>query len=162
MEQTFNTNLSEEDTKRLYITPALESIWDKHLIEMEYSFTAGRIVVRGSMKKRNKGKKADYLLHTVENYPIAVVEAKYSSHAPADGIQQAIDYATILDIKFAYSTNGREFVEHDLITGKQRTFPMNAFPTALELKARLKQGLKLSVEAAQIIIPSKILSAYCN
>lgn len=151
MTQTINTNLSEEDTKRLYITPALESVWDKKLIRMEYSFTAGRIVVRGSMKKRNQGKKADYLLHTAENYPIAVVEAKSSSHAPADGIQQAIDYATILDIKFAYSTNGREFVEHDLITGKQRTFPMNAFPTALELKERLKQGLKLSVEAEQII-----------
>ena len=151
MEQTFNTSLSEEDTKRLYITPALESRWDKHLIRMEYSFTAGRIVVRGSMKKRNKGKKADYLLHTAENYPIAVVEAKSSSHAPADGIQQAIDYATILDIKFAYSTNGREFVEHDLITGKQRTLPMDAFPTALELKERLKQGTNLSAEAEQII-----------
>ncbi len=151
MDQTFNTNLSEEDTKRLYITPALESIWDKNLIRMEYSFTAGRIVVRGSMKKRKQGKKADYLLHTAENYPIAVVEAKSSSHAPADGIQQAIDYATILDIKFAYSTNGRQFVEHDLITGKQRTLSMDAFPTALELKERLKQGLQLSAEAEQII-----------
>lgn len=151
MEQTFNTNLSEEDTKRLYITPALESIWDKHLIKMEYSFTAGRIVVRGSIKKRNKGKKADYLLHTAENYPIAVVEAKSSSHSPTDGIQQAIDYATILDIKFAYSTNGREFVEHDLITGKQRKFAMDAFPTALELKERLRQSKQLSAEAEQII-----------
>lgn len=151
MTQPFNTNLSEEDTKRLYITPALESRWDKHLIRMEYSFTAGRIIVRGSMKKRDKGKKADYLLHTAENYPIAVVEAKSSSHAPADGIQQAIDYATILDLKFAYSTNGREFIEHDLITGKQRSLPMDAFPTALELKERLKRGTNLSAEAEQII-----------
>lgn len=151
MEQTFNTNLSEEDTKRLYITPALEDVWDKDLIRMEHSFTDGRIVVRGSMKKRNQGKKADYLLHTAENYPIAVVEAKSSSHAPADGIQQAIDYATILDVKFAYSTNGREFVEHDLIKGKQRTLPMNAFPSVLELKERLKQGKQLTAEAEQII-----------
>lgn len=151
MDNTFNTNLTEEDTKRLYITPALENVWDKNLIRMEYSFTAGRIVVRGTMKKRSQGKKADYLLHTSENYPIAVVEAKSSSHAPADGIQQAIDYATILDLKFAYSTNGREFVEHDLITGKQRTLPMNAFPTALELKERLKQSKGLSTEAEQII-----------
>lgn len=151
MEHTFNTNLSEEDTKRLYITPALEDVWDKDLIRMEHSFTDGRIVVRGSMKKRNQGKKADYLLHTAENYPIAVVEAKSSSHAPADGIQQAIDYATILDVKFAYSTNGREFVEHDLIKGKQRTLPMNAFPSVLELKERLKQGKQLTAEAEQII-----------
>lgn len=151
MEQTFNTNLSEEDTKRLYITPALEDVWDKNLIRMEHSFTDGRIVVRGSMKKRNQGKKADYLLHTAENYPIAVVEAKSSSHAPADGIQQAIDYATILDVKFAYSTNGHEFVEHDLIKGKQRTFPMNAFPSVLELKERLKEGMQLTAEAEQII-----------
>lgn len=151
MEQTFNTNLSEEDTKRLYITPALEDVWDKNLIRMEHSFTDGRIVVRGSMKKRNQCKKADYLLHAAENYPIAVVEAKSSSHAPADGIQQAIDYATILDVKFAYSTNGREFVEHDLIKGKQRTLPMNAFPSVLELKERLKQGKQLTAEAEQII-----------
>lgn len=151
MTQTFNTNLSEEDTKRLYITPALENVWDKNLIRMEYSFTAGRIVVRGSMKKRNQGKKADYLLHTAENYPIAVVEAKSSSHAPADGIQQAIDYATILDIKFAYSTNGRQFVEHDLTTGKQRTLSMDAFPTALELRERLKKSNNISDEAQQIL-----------
>lgn len=148
---TLNVPLSEEDTKRLYITPALEKEWDKHHVKMEYYFTAGRIVVRGSMKKRNQGKKADYILLTKENYPIAVVEAKSNTHAAADGIQQAIDYATILDIPFAYSSNGKRFVEHDLTTGVQREFDMDSFPTPLELRERLKMSKSLSDEAQEVV-----------
>ena len=143
--------ISEEDTKRLYITPAIEKEWDKHHVKMECYFTAGRIVVRGSMTKRNKGKKADYILFTNDNYPIAVVEAKSNAHAATDGIQQAIDYATILDIPFAYSTNGRKFVEHDLTTGIQREFDMDSFPTPLELKERFRKSKALSQEAESII-----------
>ncbi len=144
-------NLSEEDTKRLYITPSIEKEWDKHSIKMEEAFTKGRIIVRGTLKRRQEGKRADYLLFTQENYPIAVVEAKSWSHMPSDGIQQAIDYAEILDIPFAYSTNGREYVEHDLTTGIQRTFGMDEFPTPLALRERLKQSKALTVEAEDII-----------
>lgn len=144
-------NLSEEDTKRLYITPSIEKEWDKHSIKMEEAFTKGRIIVRGTLKRRQEGKRADYLLFTQENYPIAVVEAKSWSHLPSDGIQQAIDYAEILDIPFAYSTNGREYVEHDLTTGIQRTFGMDEFPTPLALRERQKQSKALTVEAEDII-----------
>lgn len=144
-------NLSEEDTKRLYITPSIEKEWDKHSILMEHYFTKGRIVVRGTMKKRKQGKKADYILFAQENYPIAVVEAKSWSHVPSDGIQQAIDYAEILDIPFAYSTNGQMYVEHDMKTGVQRTFPMSDFPTPLALRERLKATEKLPQEVEDIV-----------
>lgn len=56
-----------------------------------------------------------------------------------DGLQQAMDYAQLLDILFAYSSNGDEFVKHDFLTGKQRTLPMAQFPTPQELEHRRKQ-----------------------
>lgn len=38
-------DLSEEDTKRLLITPVIEKVWDKQLIRMELKLTDGRFVV---------------------------------------------------------------------------------------------------------------------
>lgn len=148
-----NTSLSEEDTKRLYITPALEKNWDKSSIVMEHYFTAGRIIVRGNglPQKRQQGKKADYILYTQEYYPIAVVEAKSLFHSPSDGIQQAIDYASILDIPYAYSTNGKRFVEHDMITGEERTIDMEEFPTPLALRERLMKAKSLTQEEETIV-----------
>ena len=93
---------SEEDIKNQYIQPALEKKgWDKKHMRLEYSYTAGRIIVQGSLKHRKKGKRCDYILYVDENYPIAVVEAKNRKHAPGDGIQQAIDYAKDLQLSFA-------------------------------------------------------------
>ena len=148
-----NKSLSEEDTKRLYITPALEKNWDKSSIVMEHYFTAGRIIVRGNglPQKRQQGKKADYILYTQEYYPIAVVEAKSLSHSPSLGIQQAIDYASILDIPYAYSTNGKQFVEHDMTTGEERTIDMEEFPTPLALRERLMKAKSLTQEEETIV-----------
>lgn len=130
-------HLSEEDIKSRYIQPALEDKgWDKFHMRLEYAYTAGQIIMQGSMKHRKKGKRVDYLLYTEDNYPIAVVEAKDSKHAPSDGIQQAIDYAIDLDLPFAYSSNGSQFVERDLKTGAERTFGMDEFPTPLMLRER--------------------------
>lgn len=90
-------SLSEQDIRDRFITPALENAgWDAEHRRAEYSFTAGAIVVNGSLKHRKKGKRADYILLTKENYPIAVVEAKDYNHTPHDGIQQALDYAETL------------------------------------------------------------------
>lgn len=147
-----NQQLTEEDIKFRFITPAIENKgWDKSSIRMEYYFTKGRIFVRGNIKARKKGKKADYILYTAENYPIAVVEAKDNNHIAAHGIQQAIEYAEILDIPFAYSSNGDNFVEHDMTTGKERTLEMDEFPTPLELRERFKASKSLSKEAQQIV-----------
>ena len=69
--------LSEEDIKSRFIQPALESKgWDKYHMRLEFSYTAGQIIVQGSLKHRKKGKRVDYLLYSEDNYPIAVVEAK--------------------------------------------------------------------------------------
>lgn len=145
-------SLSEEDIKNRYITPAIESSgWGKEFIRMEYYFTAGRIMVQGHFKHRKAGKKADYLLYTRENYPIAVVEAKDYKHKSIDGLQQAMEYAEILDLQFAYSTNGEEFVEHDMVTGAERHIPMNEFPTPLELRERLKNAKQYTKEEEEII-----------
>ena len=145
-------HLSEEDIKSRYIQPALEDKgWDKYHMRLEYPYTAGQIVVQGSMKHRKKGKRVDYLLYTEDNYPIAVVEAKDRKHQPADGLQQAIDYATDLQLPFAFSSNGAEFVEHDMTTHKERTFGMDDFPTPDELKYRERTNKELSSEAEELI-----------
>lgn len=149
-------HLSEEDIKSRYIQPALEDKgWDKYHMRLEFAYTAGQIVVQGSLKHRKRGKRVDYLLYSEDNYPIAVVEAKDRKHAPADGIQQAIDYAHDLDLPFAYASNGEQFVEHDMNTGEERTFTMDEFPTPLALRERHRQwmfqNMNLTDEGAQLL-----------
>lgn len=138
-----DNHLSEEDIKNQYIQPNIEDKgWDKKHMRLEYAYTAGRIIVQGSLKHRKKGKRCDYILYVDENYPIAVVEAKDHKHLPADGLQQAIDYATDLQLPFAYSSNGEQFVEHDMKTGVERTLEMNEFPRPEELKERERRWLE--------------------
>lgn len=144
--------LTEEDIKNRYITKALEdSGWDREHMRMEYYFTAGRIMVQGKLKHRRQGKKADYLLYTKDNYPIAIVEAKDYNHTSSDGLQQAMEYADILDLQFAYSTNGAEFVEHDMVTGAERHIPMNEFPTPLELRERLRAAKNYTEQEEEVV-----------
>lgn len=145
-------SLSEQDIRDRFITPVFENAgWDAEHRRAEYSFTAGAIVVNGSLKHRKKGKRADYILLTKENYPIAVVKAKDYNHTPHDGIQQALDYAGILDIPFAYSSNGAAFVEHDLNAGTERELRMDEFPTPLALRERLHEEKKLTPKEEAII-----------
>ena len=108
-------SLSERDICTKFITPAIEKAgWDKQtqLLE-EVSFTDGRIYVRGKLTARGKSKRADYILYYKPNIPIAIVEAKDNSHSVRSGIQQAMDYAQILDIPFVFSSNGDGFLFHD-------------------------------------------------
>ena len=149
-------HLSEEDIKSRFIQPALEDKgWDKYHMRLEYPYTPGQIIVQGSMKHRKRGKRVDYLLFVEDNSPIAIVEAKDRKHAPADGIQQAIDYAKDLDLPFAYASNGEKFVEHDMNTGAERTISMDDFPTPLALRERYRQwmydNMNLSKEGAQLL-----------
>jgi len=138
-----DVHLSEEDIKNRFIQPALEEKgWDKFHMRLEFAYTAGRIVVQGSLKHRKKGKRCDYILYVDENYPIAVVEAKDHKHLPADGMQQAIDYARDLKLPFAYASNGEQFVEYDMNNGIQRTLEMNEFPTPAELKERERKWME--------------------
>lgn len=121
--------LSEEDTKYRYITPAIEkSGWAKNDIRMEYFFTAGKIIVHGKKVTRRERKRADYLL-LKSNIPLAIVEAKKYSETLDAGLQQAMEYAQILKVPFAYSSNGKGFIEHDFFTGAERELKLDKFPT---------------------------------
>lgn len=68
--------MSEEDVKLQYITPALTSKWNREKITMETRITDGRINLKGNFVFREKPKRADYILYLNAEKPIAVVEAK--------------------------------------------------------------------------------------
>ncbi len=132
--------MSEEDIKLQYITPAITSKWNIQKITMETQITDGRVNIKGNLVFREPPKRADYLLYLNANNPIAVVEAKDNNHSVSFGLQQAMTYAQMLDLPFAYSSNGDGFMEHDFLTGKEREFGLDEFPTEEELIARYKGG----------------------
>lgn len=147
------SEMTEEDIKIKYINPAIEkSGWDiNRNVKFEYCFTDGRIIVRGNKTKRGDKKKADYLLYYLPNIPIAVIEAKDNNHSVGDGMQQAIEYANVLDVPFAYSSNGDGFLEHDMRAGKERELKMNEFPSPEELWKRYKGIINISEEQEKLI-----------
>lgn len=130
--------MSEEDIKLQYITPAIASKWDRGKITMEKQVTDGKINLKGNFVFREKPKRADYILYLNANNPIAIIEAKDNKHSVSHGLQQAMTYAQMLDLPFAYSSNGDGFVEHDFLTGKECQFGLDEFPTEAELVARFK------------------------
>jgi len=147
--------MTEEDIKFHYISPAIVSKWDKDKITMETKITDGKINLRGNLISREKPKKADYVLYLNPNKPIAIVEAKDNKHSISYGLQQAMTYAEMLDVPFAYSSNGDGFFEHDFLTGKERELSMDEFPTEEELISRYKaesnHGEGLSLQEEKII-----------
>ena len=132
--------MSEEDIKLQYITPAITAKWDIEKITMETNMTDGKINLKGNFVTREKPKRADYVLYLNSNNPIAIVEAKDNKHSISHGLQQAMAYASMLDIPFAYSSNGDGFFEHDFLTGKERELDLDEFPTEEELYCRYKNG----------------------
>ena len=136
--------LSERDICTKFITPAIEkSGWNKltQLLE-EVSFTDGKIYVRGKLTARGARKRADYILYYKPNIPIAIVEAKDNKHSVRAGIQQALDYAKILDIPCVFSSNGDGFVFHDRTAtdGNIETeLDIDSFPSPEELWQKYKK-----------------------
>ncbi len=143
--------MSEEDIKLQYITPAILSKWDRDKITMETRITDGKINLKGNFVFREKPKRADYILYLNANNPIAIVEAKDNAHGVSYGLQQAMTYAQMLDVPFAYSSNGDGFVEHDFLTGQEREFNLDEFPTEQELIARYKQKSGLTPQQETIL-----------
>ena len=137
-------NLTEADIRTKFILPALDKqkngSWDPmtQILE-EHSFTKGRVIVRGKTVHRGEAKRADYILFYKPNIPIAVIEAKDNRQSVGSGMQQALDYAEILDVPFAYSSNGDAFLEHDRTAGAkdvEREIPLDQFPAPDELWRR--------------------------
>jgi len=136
--------LTETDIRTKFITPAIDreksGSWDimTQVLE-EYSFTKGRVIVRGKIVHRGEAKKADYILFYKQNIHIAVIEAKDNNHSVGAGMQQALKYATILDLPFAYSSNGDAFLEHDRTPGAdpvERELSLSQFPSPEDLWSR--------------------------
>lgn len=133
--------LSERDICSKFVTPALTAAgWDlQSQILEEVSLTAGRIIVRGKLTSRGKQKRADYILYHKRNIPIAVIEAKDASHSVGAGMQQALEYAEMIGVPFAFSTNGRSFLLHDKsMSGGdvEREVALNEMPSPDELWVR--------------------------
>jgi type I restriction enzyme R subunit len=137
-------SLTEADIRTKFITPALVGAngdkWNVMTqIREEVYFTKGRVIVRGKTVKRGNAKKADYILSFKPNLPLAVIEAKDNNFSVGAGMQQALEYAEILDVPFAYSSNGDAFLEHDRTVTNgtvTREIPLDQFPTPEALWAR--------------------------
>lgn len=133
-------DMTEEDIKLQFITPALTAKWDVKKITMETSpankFTDGKVHIKGNIPSRDKGKRCDYVLWYNKGTPLAIVEAKDNNHSSSFGMQQAITYGIMMNVPFVYTSNGDSFFEHDFTTGLEKEFPLSEFPTADELMAR--------------------------
>lgn len=132
--------MTEEDIKLHYITPAIQASWGLERITMETRITDGRINLRGNLVARGTPKKADYVIYLAPNKPIAIIEAKDNNHSVSYGLQQAKTYASMMDIPFAYSSNGDGFQEYDFLTGEERTLPLDGFPSPKDLTVRWESG----------------------
>ena len=153
---------NEESTKLNYITPTIQKKWNAEgdRIVMEYGkkgfghyFTDGQILVEvDGTVKRGEQKKVDYLLLFKNNLPLALVEAKGYDHDVNEGVSQALEYAALLDVPFAYATNGQVFHEEDRLTGMNREFSMSDFPTSTELWERYCKEEDFSDDETELII----------
>ena len=150
-------DLSERDVCSKFIGPAIKRAgWDGMMqIREEVAFTKGRIIVRGKLVTRGKAKRADYILYYKPNIPIAIVEAKDNNHSVGDGMQQALDYATTLNIPFVFSSNGDGFVFHDR-TGaskeKEASLSLDQFPSSKELWSKYCAWKGLTPKEEEIVL----------
>lgn len=152
-------SLSEEDIKNRFITPAIEAGWDKQHIRMEKAITDGRVNIRGNLAVREKPKRADYVLYKDGVYPLAIVEAKDNQHSLSFGLQQAKEYCLMMDVKFAYSSNGDGFEEYDFLTGVERTLTLDAFPSENELMERYVQESSMTEDELKALTQPYYVSA---
>lgn len=151
--------LTEADTCRKYVLPKLYAAgWGDDQISEQKTFTDGRIVVAGNRISRRPQKRADYLLRYTRDFMIGVIEAKAAYKNAGDGLQQAKEYAQILGLKFAYSTNGHGIVEHDFLTGLDKD--LSTFPSPADLWQRIQksEGIETTEVANRLLTPSYHLS----
>lgn len=153
---TNKKDLSERDICTKFITPALEQAgWDmQKQVREEVGFTDGRIYVKGNLTSRGKRKRADYILYYKPNIPVAIIEAKDNKHSVMAGIQQGLDYATILDIPTVFSSNGDGFFEHDRTAARgsiEREMQLHEFPTPEQLWERYKRYKGITTPEAERI-----------
>lgn len=155
-------DLSERDICSKFITPALvKAGWDLHKqILEEVFFTDGKIYVRGKLTARGERKRADYILYYRDN-PVAVIEAKDNKHSIRSGIQQALGYATILDIPCVFSSNGDGFLFHDRTINDsniETELTLDEFPTPEDLWNKYKHYKNIATADGEKIALQKYFS----
>ena len=161
--------LSERDICTKYITPALlQAGWQQHQFREEV-ITAGRVKVWGNMAARLtdpnvKGglRRADFVLYARPNLPIAVIEAKQNKFSVGHGMQQALAYADMLDVPFAFSSNGDGFVMQDRSGISQpviQEFALDQFPPLATLLAVYLQWKGLTDLPTQPLLEQPYYSA---
>ncbi|MEZ4269653.1 MAG: type I restriction endonuclease [Myxococcota bacterium] len=153
---TPRSSQTEAEVCQNHITPAIAAAgWDPLTqIRREYSFTAGQVRVRGKLATRGDRKRADYLLFYQSHLPLAVVEAKDSSHSVGAGLPQALGYASTLDVPFVFASNGQGFVFHDRTGASQPVevqLTLDQFPSPAELWARYRSAKQLTPEAESLV-----------
>lgn len=149
------TAMTETEICQNFITPAIvRAGWEKQTqIRREFTFTAGRVIVRGKVAVRGERRRADYLLFHQPHFPLAVVEAKDNKSSVGGGMQQALAYAESLDVPFVFSSNGDGFLFHDrtgLSTPVERQLSLDEFPTPDDLWSRYQAWKGLSAEADKV------------
>lgn len=147
-------SLSERDICSKFINPALQQAgWNiKKQVREEVSFTDGRIIVQGKLHTRGKRKRADYILYFKPSIPIAIIEAKDNKHSVGSGMQQALEYADILQIPFVFTSNGDSFVFHDKTISKEQEIALDAFPSPQTLWNKYLSWKDIEEPAAQEIV----------
>lgn len=148
--------LSERDICTKFITPAIEQAgWDRLTqYREEVNFTDGKIQVRGKLTARGKRKRADYILYYKPNIPIGIIEVKENNHSVGSGMQQALEYARILNLPFVFSTNGDRFLFHDKTNTTQLEIEIELedFPTPELLWEKYLQYKGLATPSAKEIV----------
>jgi type I restriction enzyme R subunit len=131
--------MSEAETRAKLIDPKIKAGgWSEDLIEREYLYRKGRVRLIGEQTVRDTPQYADYVLRDKpKGLILAVLEAKEEDRSPGHGLQQALAYAEDLAVRFAYSSNGHEFVEQDRAAGVV-TEHLTSVPSPEELLARIQ------------------------
>jgi len=158
-------NLSERDICTKFITPAIKDVAGWNITQFYEEFTLGKIHVRGKRVARGVRDRADFILFHSKNHPLAIIEAKDNHHDMGAGMQQALRYAEMLDIPFAYSTNGDGFIDHDRTQagGKlERMLGMNDFPSLDQLWKRYKAWKQIRPEQERIVKRVEQLLSLCD
>ena len=144
-------DLKEQEIRTRYITPAIrEAGWALDQIREEVYLTDGQLYPRGQKAMRGERKFADYVLYR-ESVPLAVVEAKDNNHPLGGGMQQALDYADMLDAPFAYSSTGDGFLQHALLALAERSKHSTC-------KLQTDKLLDFTIRLPSMEIQSKILT----
>ena len=129
--------LTETDIITKYILPSVENVgWDSMTqIRQEVKLRDGKVIVRGQIGMRKSVKSADIVLYHKPNMPLAVIEAKANKHEVGKGMQQALDYARLLDVPFAFASNGDGYIFHDKTNPNQleTEIKLEDFPTPEQL-----------------------------